>query len=373
MKIIIFHTNIIRVGGIETFTYNMAKQLSLYYDVEVIYKTCHPEQLKRLHKFVKCEAYDEKKTYTCDICIIACAWGGYPYAILAKEYWQTVHANYKEIQKRENWSYQKWAKTTRHIAVSKSVAKNFKELYNIDCTVIYNILDDIQPRTLNLLSAMRYSPEKGCKRMEILANALKANGIPFHWKIFTPKSAYPNAPYMDIPEVEYLEPKYNIYDEMRLADYGVQLSDTEGYSYFINECLQYRTPVLVTDFDSAFESVEDGKNGYILPMNMQGIDVEKIYKYIPKNFKYIPKTKVQDWIDIIGAPEKKEEYKPEQEPVEAEIKVLATYSDTLLNRIVSSGETLRVPYFRALILCAKKKAEIVKTFTDKDGEIPNAN
>ena len=38
MKVIIFHSNIIKIGGVETFTYNMTKALSKQYDIMVLYK-----------------------------------------------------------------------------------------------------------------------------------------------------------------------------------------------------------------------------------------------------------------------------------------------------------------------------------------------
>ena len=88
------------------------------------------------------------------------------------------------------------------------------------------------------------------------------------------------------------------------ADYGVQLSDTEGYSYFINECLEYGTPVICTDFPSAHECLEDGKSGYILDMDLKNLDIDKIVNHIPINFKYTEKGKVEDWIKILDKKEK---------------------------------------------------------------------
>lgn len=58
MKIIIYQSNIIEIGGVETFTYNLSKALSNYYDVLLLYKKCHPKQLYRLMQEVECEEYD---------------------------------------------------------------------------------------------------------------------------------------------------------------------------------------------------------------------------------------------------------------------------------------------------------------------------
>lgn len=77
-------------------------------------------------------------------------------------------------------------------------------------------------------------------------------------------------------EIIYMQPRYDLFDYIKRSDYGVQLSDTEGYSYFVNECLQYGTPMITTNFDSVFESVEDGVNGYILDMDLSNLDIDKI-------------------------------------------------------------------------------------------------
>jgi glycosyltransferase involved in cell wall biosynthesis len=223
----------------------------------------------RLNREVKVEKYDENKEYKCDLCILSSSWGGYPEAIKSKEYWQMIHANYKELLKT-GYKYVGWDKTTRHIAVSNAVADNFYEIYKIKCDVIYNILDDIKKTKpiLKLISATRLSGEKGYNRMVILANKLKQAGIKFRWIIFTDRNQY-NVKDMDMEEVIYMKPTYDIFDYIKEADYGVQLSDTEGYSYFVNECLQYGTPMICTNFDSVYESVEDNINGYILDMNLR--------------------------------------------------------------------------------------------------------
>jgi glycosyltransferase involved in cell wall biosynthesis len=302
MKVIIYHTNIIKIGGVETFTYNLCKQLSKYYDVLLLYKTCDWQQLERLEKIVQLEEYDPSVKYNCDVCILSCSWGGYPEAIIAKDYWQMIHANYKELLK-EGYKYVGWDRTTRHIAVSNTVAAVFEEVYKIKCDVIYNILDDIKETKpiLKLVSATRLSSEKGYDRMVKLANILKSKGIKFRWTIFTNREAY-DIKLIDMPEIIYMTPSYDIFDYIKEADYGVQLSNTEGYSYFVNECLQYGTAMLCTNFDSVYESVVDGYSGYILDMKLSNLDLDKLVNQIPKGFKYKPKTKVKDWTDRIGNP-----------------------------------------------------------------------
>lgn len=132
-----------------------------------------------------------------------------------------------------------------------------------------------------------------------LAQELKKANIKFRWTIFTDLNLYGKKPF-DLEEVVYMKPSHDFMDYIVEADYGVQLSDTEGYSYFINECLQYGTPAICTNFPSAYESVEDGKNGYILDMDLKNLDIDKIVNNIPKDFKYEEKGKEEDWIKLLN-------------------------------------------------------------------------
>ena len=132
-----------------------------------------------------------------------------------------------------------------------------------------------------------------------LATTLKENNIKFRWTIFTDLNLYGKKPF-NLEEVVYMKPSHNFMDYIAEADYGVQLSDTEGYSYFINECLQYGTPVICTSFPSVYESVKDGKNGYILDMNLKNLDIGKIINNIPNNFEYKEKCTEKDWTDFLN-------------------------------------------------------------------------
>lgn len=132
-----------------------------------------------------------------------------------------------------------------------------------------------------------------------LAQELKKANIKFRWTIFTDLNLYGKKPF-DLEEVVYMKPSHDFMDYIVEADYGVQLSDTEGYSYFINECLQYGTPVICTNFPSAYESVEEGKSGYILDMDLKNLDMNKIVNNIPKDFKYEEKGREEDWIKLLN-------------------------------------------------------------------------
>lgn len=304
MKLIIYHTNPLQFGGIDTFDYNFCKKLRDKFDITFLYKQGNLETIDRLKNLeIEVEKYDEDKKYICDICLCASAWGGYPDTVIAKtgRYIQMVHADYIRA-KEVDFEYKKWVKTTEHVGVGQHVCDVFKELYpNEKITKIYNLLDDKQDTKpiLKLVSATRVSKEKGYNRMLKLAKALKQTGIKFRWIIFTDLDLYSQKPF-NMEEFVYMKPTHDLFDYIAEADYGVQLSDTEGYCYFVNECLQYGTPVISTNYPSALESIKDGYNGYLLDMELSNLDINKIVNNIPNKFKYEEKGKVSDWIKLLN-------------------------------------------------------------------------
>src|SRR5574344_1031844 len=380
MKIIIYQSNIIELGGVETFTYNLSKALSDYYDVLLLYKNCHPNQLYRLIQEVECEEYDSNKEYECDICILASSWDGYPDTVKAKEYIQMIHANYKEANKTFNYKYKPFSKTTKHLAVSKIARDVFKEMYGYECDLMYNILDEVKETKpiLKLVSATRLSAEKGYNRMVKLIEELKKRKIKFRWIIFTSLENYKIKP-IECEEVIFMKPRYDLEDYIKEADYIVQLSDTEGFSYTINESLQYGTPTLTTAFDSIYESVEDGVSGYILPFELfkNGTKEEwdkyldKIVNKIPKDFKYESKCKIEDWLKLLGNPDSKyKAIKKERKDKMKKIRALQNYTDSLLKKNIVIGEEYIVDNERAeaivkVIFKDKPLAEIIEDIKEE--------
>ena len=303
-KIILYHTNPLQFGGIDTFDYNFCKKMSDKYNILFLYKDGNLETINRLKKLnISVERYKASKKYICDICILASAWGGYPETVIAKtgRYIQMIHADYIKA-KETGFVYEKWHKTTEYVAVGQHVTSVFKRLYPKEkVTTIYNILDDKQEthHILKLISATRVSKEKDYDRMLKFAQALKEHNIKFRWIIFTDLKLYQQKPF-DMEEIVYMKPSHDIFDYIVEADYGVQLSDTEGYCYFVNECLQYGTPVISTNYPSSYESIEDGINGYLLNMDLSNLDIEKIVNNIPNKFNYIEKGNTTDWTKLFN-------------------------------------------------------------------------
>ena len=164
MKLILYHNNLLKFGGVDTFVYNFVKKMSDKIDILFLYTTADQESLKRIKQYVQTEEYNSNKKYICDICLCASAWGQYPESVISKngKYIQMVHADYDRA-KEVGFVYNKWHKTTEHVGVSEHVCKVFRKLYpNEKITRIYNILDEKQKTKpiLKLVSATRVSKEK---------------------------------------------------------------------------------------------------------------------------------------------------------------------------------------------------------------------
>ena len=267
--------------------YEMAKRYSKSYDITVMYKNADERQLERLSRYVRCVKYTgqhfecERLFTTYDISVIDTCEADY----IA----EVIHANHKAIKLKPNTH----PRINEYIAVSKTVADAYKELSGIDCKVIYNPLTPDKPkRVLHLISATRLSKEKGRERMVKLAELMTAEGIPFIWLVFTNSTeGFKN------PNMITFPPRLDLTDYIADADYLVQLSDTEGYCYSVNEALNLNTPVIVTDIETFKEEGVTKDNGFLLPLDMENIDVKAIYNAKMK-FEYSPREDV--WSEVLA-------------------------------------------------------------------------
>lgn len=338
-----FYT-ISKIGGIETFFYQLAKKYQDY-DLTIVYRNADPDQLKRLRKYVRCIPYTGQ-TFECER-----AFFNFNTDIIdnvkAKEYILVVHGDYKAMmQQGQLASTPGHPKINKYIGVSKNACKAFTEITGKPCELCYNPIDIEKPkRVLNLISATRLTREKGKGRMEIFAKALDNAGIPYIWTVFTNDTeAIKN------PNIIYMTPRLDITNYIANADYLVQLSDNEGYCYSVIEALSMGVPVITTPCP-VFEElgIRNKENGYILPFDMKEIPIEDIYNKIPK-FTYAPPQ--DDWDKFLLKGETT--YLKDKDK---RFKVRATdayenlhLQDAELGRKPTRGETWDVDYYRMLFL-----------------------
>lgn len=285
-------------GGVESFAYYMAKLYGDSHDLTFLYHTADAAQIERLKKLTRVIKYNGQKI-ECELLIV-----NYDISFLetikAKKTVHVIHADFK----RQGITPIISEKIDEYLAVSKVAAASWTELTGKPCRVLENPLSIEEPRkVLRLISATRLTPEKGRDRMEKLAAIFQDANVPFLWTVFTDAIN----PFKNSPNFVIMKPRLDITDFIADADYLVQLSDSEACCYSVIEALSLGTPVITTDLPTFKEQgVKNGANGYLLPLDMKGIDAEKIYNCIPQ-FEY--KRKPCQWPKILapGASTYKEE------------------------------------------------------------------
>ena len=325
------HFNII--GGIETYCYELAKK---YHDKDITFvysnTTSDIKQLSRIRKYCRViyQPFDAKEPIKCEKLFVM-----YRCKIELfepDEVVQVIHADYEAQNLKPNLD----ERIKEHYAVSKVVADSYNRLCGADVKVCYNPLTIDKPKKiLHLVSATRLTKEKGKDRMIKLANALDNARIPYEWKVFTNDV-------LPIPNknVIYMKPRLDIIDYIADADYLVQLSDTEAFSYSVLESLCVGTPVIITDIPSFKEmGIKNGENGYVLGFDMKEIPIDDIYNKIP-TFTFKKPKDIYDKLLI----DKPTTYEPSKL-----IKVICkkSYTDMELDKHITKGEEFEISIERA--------------------------
>lgn len=287
---VFYFANINKIGGVETMFWHLARKYGGR-DITIVFKKADPKQLARLREFVRCVRFAGQR--------IECRRAFFNFStdiidfIDAEEYSLILHADYS-ASVYANLTPPVHPKISHYYAVSWAVADGFKARTGISPEVVYNPFVADKPRKiLHLVSATRLTPEKGKARMEKLAEALDAANIPWRWDVWTDdRNGFHH------PNISERPAKLGILSEIADADYLVQLSDTEGYSYTIVEALSVGTPVIVTDFPVCREmDIQNKVNAFVLPMDMSNIPVEAIYRGLPP-FEYKPRR--DRWDELLG-------------------------------------------------------------------------
>ena len=335
LKNVIYFPSFNRVGGVETYCYEMGLKFGKDYDITVLYQNGDADMMKHIAEVARVIRYNPGDKIICDVFIFG--WG---HDILnnvdAKEYIQTFHADY--INRHLNPCQS--PKITKRFGVADNTTNGIREHYEWarDIVTMYNPYTVKKPKkVLNLISATRLTPEKGFDRMVKLADALDEAGIPFHWTVYTdiPRE-FPNK------SVSIMKHRLDILDFIADADYLVQLSDTEGYSYSIVEALSVGTPVICTEIPVAEEQgIVDGITGFILPFDMSRIPVKEIYKGMRRK-KVEPKESNYDEVLAPGKAEIEKDLKKK-----TTVLVKKVYVDLQFDKQMNPGEKFDVDRKRA--------------------------
>ena len=332
------------IGGVETWMYNFCSHLYKKYDIMVCYKDkMWPKQIERLAELVMVHKLGTQNIF-CDTMLNMRITDSIPEQIIAKKVVQVCHTC-----KMLDWKIQK--DYDRLVYVSKTSSRTFTE----PGEVIHNLTYHKEQREpLLLITASRFSFEKGINRMYSLAEAFKREGIDILWLVFT------NAKVDEINGIKRMEPTMNMRAWIKKADYLVQLSDIEAFCYSIVEALEEGTPVLTTPLEVLKElGFKDKKDGYILPFDMQGINAQEIAEKIPTpKYNNGNEKIIKQWVEILGDTKPEGIYNTEKPFIK--VRALEDYTDLELGRYVREGEELTIRRERARMWMALGKVEYIE-------------
>lgn len=302
-KIIMVQPYVYKIGGIETFLHNFAKQ---YRDrnITLVCNDGDVDQLIGLSQYIDI-IVEPQKVLECDILILVNYNADYILdKIIAKKVYQMIHADWEGLTQLPVWEKFVWKKNGQIdeiICVSETAATGLKNSMGYDSKIIYNLLDEDYKEEdgLTFITLSRATKEKGIYRIIEMANKFKEKNKHFIWFLCCATEQISDRKILDalkaIPEIILIEP--SIYNKMLIkgCDYLVQLSDTESFCYSAYEALQRNVPVILTDFPEAYNIVDEGENGYIIKRDLSNLDVDKIFNHIPKADYYIDRCNLDDW------------------------------------------------------------------------------
>lgn len=332
VKVILFIRYLHVIGGIETFVYRFAELMHKDIDLALVVENIDAAQKERIEQFIPVYKYNKKSEFRCDTLIMLRVLDKIPRNITYKQSVQMCHA----CRTNKDWHIQQWS---RYIVNVSQASKDSFGMEAKDGIVIHNPIGKNEKKALILVSATRIpAPDKGMQeaRMKTLAEMLHEADIPFLWFIFS------EGRFQDVPEgIVNVGMKQDMMPYIKSADYLVQLSDSEAWSYSILEALTQNVPVIVTPFPSAYEmGIEDGKNGYIVPFNME-FDITKLLNRPSFTYEYDNEQIKKEWIQIF------EHKTPAPKKTGVVVRVVAPYKDIYLGRILEAGEVVTMSEERA--------------------------
>lgn len=346
--LIIWTRQIDHIGGIETFIYNFCACMREKYRIVVLYDNMDAEQYAKINKYARCVKNDLSKIVMCDTLIVNRIGDPIPHNVRYEKVIQMAHC----IRQQPTWHIPQ--KRDAIVCVSSASKQSFDD-EGKKAKVINNLYyDENTEKALLLISATRVNAsDKGGNddRMRRLAKLMNDRGIKFVWLYWA------NMKLNNEPEgMVYMGCKMNVRPYIKMADYLVQLSDSEAFSYSLLEALCLGTALIVTPLSQNKDmKIKDGVNAHIVPFDFdESYDVTK-FKDIPKfNYRYDNQKLIDKWVDVI------ENTQPRAVDFEKPVYVKATrtYRDMELDRIINEGEVVQMESDRANELKLKGLVEV---------------
>lgn len=302
-KTFVFHRNFLRVGGIETSIFNLAKyaknsNVTFIFEKIDLFQACRIAQYCDVIIIDSSEFWPEKQTV--DVLIIE----GYqdakailPY-VKAKKIYQMAHADwrgYKKLPEFKNFEWKIPEEVDKVVAISKNVQDGLQNAFlkPIESVVVSNPPAEVSD-PLVLLTLSRLTAEKGGERIAKIVEQMDKENRDYIWLIAsTGMSQELRRTLSKSRNVVLLDASEKLKPLIRRADYLVQLSDTEGHCYSVREALSVGTPVIVTKVPGLEEKIAEGKNAFLLKPDLSNLKTT-IKKLFGKRLKPKPENELPD-------------------------------------------------------------------------------
>ncbi|PTH46110.1 hypothetical protein BU609_00910 [Staphylococcus capitis] len=194
-----------------------------------------------------------------------------------------IRTDYRVLKRNHDLDKQYFSRISGMLAVSKMCGEIFENIFNIKPLVFYNSLPiklyenipeenlEINKKFLNIATICRLDNGKGLDLLIDSAKILKKRNVKFRWYVVGNGKLknWLNDAIKDnnlINEVIPLGFKFNTGSIVKKVDILVHPSRFEGKSNTIDEALYYTTPVVATNFETVYEQIQDGENGFIVEM-----------------------------------------------------------------------------------------------------------
>lgn len=287
-KVIIYIDHCVYRDGVYKWIEIFCKTFKDIYNITLMSKVFYDDIQNEFNRMIKTEIWNKEQTYTADALLITQDFVIFPTNIFAEHTYKIVHCNYAECPKEIEIDL-----TGKFIAVSEQAAEGFKKRFNKECDFIDSFVIPYKPqKVLRLISCTRIYEDKGIDRMYDLAEMLHMAGVEYQWINYTEIDKHGAKYLRDKRDFSITQlpgiPHRQLLNYIADADYLVQLSKNEGYCYAVHESLMVGTPVIVTDIPAFTKLIQNGVNGYKIPLNMDlnFIPLGDIITNIPKGFKY---------------------------------------------------------------------------------------
>ena len=289
-KIMVYQTLLYWIGGIETADYNIAQTFKDR-DITFVFKEADLEQALRIGKY--CDVYiDQQGVRYCADVLILQNYESYEHVkgrVKARKIYQYIHADWKNMKAMEIWQHFDWQPdddVDKILSCSETAAKGLLEAFDkpIESQVVPNIVcADKNSEFKVFLTLSRFTAEKGGEAVIKMVSEFNKANKPFLWIITATELDF--GIYSTLKKdrsVLFVTPGINNPKLIEHVDYLVQLSKNESFGYSMHEALAKGVPVIATRLPETEKIITQGKNGYLVGQNLEGLDVEAIFNKKPK-------------------------------------------------------------------------------------------